>query len=143
MSDGNHAYQKKFGTHIIRFEPPDLYLTTFVGEISGPEMTERNAEIARFAERQRWVLGIADIRQGSITPDARRAAALLTPRSRGTAFICLDPKQQLSLSLLGTARGAIQSGKDVDSPLGFFATEAEARAWIAERRKVLEDESKA
>src|SRR2546430_1286053 len=138
MSDDQSPYQKQIGTHTICFEPPDLYLTTFVGEISGPEMAERNAEVERFAAGKPFVLGLADIRRGIMTPDARRAATQLTQLSRGTAFVCLEPKQQLSLSLLGTARGSIQSGA-TDSPLGFFATEAEARQWIAERRKALEE----
>jgi hypothetical protein len=137
MNDGDRRAWRKIGAHTLRFEPPDLYMTTFVGEVSGAEMVERNAEIARFAAGKPWVLGIADMRQGSMTPDSRRAATQLTPVSRGTAFICLDPKQQqLSLSLLGSARSAIQSG-EVDSPLGFFGTEDEARAWISERRRDL------
>lgn len=138
MTEGDRFTARKIGAHRIDFEPPDLYRTTFVGVITGPEMNERNAAVAQFAEGQAWVLGIADVRAAIMTPEARRAATQLTSRSKGTAFVCLDPKQQLSLSLLGSARGAIQAG-EVDSPLGFFATESEARAWIAERREALAD----
>lgn len=137
MRDEQPPYQKQIGSHSIRFEPPDLYVTTFIGEISGAEMMERNAEVARFAAGKPFVLGLADIRRGIMTPDARRAATGLTKLSRGTAFVCLEPKQQLSLSILATARESIQSGA-TDSPLGFFATEPEAREWIAERRMALQ-----
>lgn len=136
MSAHAEKSQKKFGAHTIYFEPPDVYLTILVGVVSGPEMSERNAAIAQFAEGKLWVLGIADLRAGTLTPEARRAASTLTPISRGTAFLCENPRQQMSLSLLATARGAILSSHVDD--LGFFATEAEARAWIAERRKALE-----
>jgi hypothetical protein len=136
MNDGDRRTSRKIGAHTLHFEPPDLYMTIFMGEVSGPEMVERNAEIARFAEGKPWVLGIADLREGIMTPDSRRAATQLTRISQGTAFICMDPKKQLSLLLLGSARDAIQHG-EVDSPLGFFGTEDEARAWIAERRRAL------
>jgi hypothetical protein len=132
----DHRTVTQIGTHSLGFEPPDLYTTVFVGEVSGPEMTARNAEVARFAEGKPFVLGIADVSHAIMTPEARRAATSLTATSCGTAFICKDAKQQLSLSLLGSARSAIHSG-EVDSPLGFFTSELDARAWIAERRQAL------
>lgn len=139
QADGTRETQ--IGAHSLRLEPPDLYLATFRGAVSGEEALAMARELDGFAQGKAYILGITDtIHIGSVSPSARRALLAFTPLIRGTAYLGVGPALQVVISIIGRAYRLVHRG--ADHPFAFFDTQNAARAWIAERRKTLELEAK-
>jgi hypothetical protein len=127
-------YDVQFGAHTLHLEPPDLYVITRVGTTSKSEMAASINEIARFAQGKPWILGIVDVRQaGSVPTDAREPWLRLPSNLRGWAFILSKPWQRPVIFAMNASNPAYRN-----IPSGWCYTEAEARAWIEERRRALQ-----
>jgi hypothetical protein len=78
-----------------------------------------------------------------ISPETRRAAIAepsLAPY-RGIAVYNASFQARIVMKLLGLALNLVN--RITDNPLAFFATEAEARRWIEERRRTIAREEPA
>lgn len=142
---GIHAdepYEVRLGAHILRFEPPDLYLSIRNGDVSVAEMSDTTDEINRFAEGKRWILAIIPMkRHGATSMAARNHLLRITPLLRGAAYVGASLQQRMAITGVTGDRNAPRKG--ADAPTTFVATEEEARAWIAARRLELEAEARA
>jgi hypothetical protein len=129
--------EQYLGKHILRFEPPDAYRIALIGVVSGKEMADYNVEIARYAEGKRWLLAICDMtRTASFTPQARRETLHLPLNVRGVAVFGVSAKLRLPLTIVYKAFTLVR--RNINTPLGFLENEAEARAWIDQRRREIE-----
>jgi hypothetical protein len=130
------------GAHTLRLEPPDFYRATYVGDVSGDDALAVARELDRFAQGKAYILGIIDAtRMGSTSQEARRAILKMTPLIRGSACLGVSTTLQLVGSIIGRAYRLVH--RTVEQPVVYVDTEDEARAWIAERRAVLNAEASA
>jgi hypothetical protein len=138
--DGGHdAYCESVGAHSARFEPPDLIFVTYVGDVNESDVHALNAISNRIGIGKRWLVSIVDMsRVGSVSAKARRAWMHSSPLMRGAVFLGVGRKLQIGLSVLVMAFNLLNRHDGVQ--IAFVDTEEKARAWILERRKVLEAE---
>lgn len=129
----------RFGAHLFRWEPPDLAYVAYCGDLGGPTSAAMSQASRRFTLGKPRVLILIDMsRIGRIAKEVRRVSAEGSKdlAVRGTAIVGASPHQRVLANLV--SRGvALLYGKS-DNPTRFFTTEAEARAWIAERRRELD-----
>jgi hypothetical protein len=131
------GHEERISKHILRLEPPDVFHTTFIGDISATDMVQYYAAITRFAEGKRWVLGMIDMTLvGTSTHEARQAGSHSPRIIRGSVMYGASFKQRMGTSLLYRAATLFRDKSEVT--LGFVDTEAQAREWVAERRMELE-----
>ena len=122
----------------VRFEPPDICFAAFVGDVDASLMRRMNEDLVRIAHNKRHIFLLMDhSRTGSITPEARKLAIEATknlPIVGGASFGASFPVRVITLLL---ARAHMLFRKETDQVLYFFRDEAEARAWIDERRRAI------
>ncbi len=140
-----------FGHHMCRPEPPDIFLMMPNGDVDEADVRWFFDEFERFAMEQEFVFMLIDAsRMGSISAEARRAAAHSAPEERNALANNPDRSWSKAVAVFGASftlrviSGLIMGGfsaffpkQAARSPLMFFATEYEARAWLADRRKAL------
>ncbi|MDI1451334.1 STAS/SEC14 domain-containing protein [Polyangium sp. 6x1] len=129
-----------FGTHMHRFEPPDLYIVRVRGNVLGDDMrTQIEALRALSQYTGGGIFWIADVTaMGALTPEARRAAAGgghddVRAILRGSAVVGASFATRVVATLLLRAVRALKPDKH--RPVAFVETEAEARAFLAPYRK--------
>jgi hypothetical protein len=132
-------YQERGGGSFIRWEPPDICFLALVGDISAPDMRRLAGEVTSSAftsaKSQPYILGLIDMsRVGAFDPSARAEARTASNkiRIRGTAVFGADFHVRVIATLVHTAFSVLN--KLHDHPIRFFETEAEARAWLSDRR---------
>lgn len=131
------------GGSSARFEPPDLCLGTFVGEVSPEEMTALFGELERLSRGRSHVFTLGDLtRCGPLSAATRKAAAeggkgMIV---RGAAIFGASFAMRMFATLMAKTFDFINATSDKHVPMRFFNTEAEARAWLAERRKIVAQE---
>lgn len=129
-------YQLSLGQHDVRFEEPDLLWVAVYGDLSAEE-TRRLAEYTlEVTEHREHLLVLADLSGlGEIPSEARREMAARTSEVpyRGMAFFGGSFQARLIAKLVVGAMNVFSS-RSRDNPICFFEGEAEARAWIEERR---------
>jgi hypothetical protein len=127
----------RVGEHLFRWEPPDVTFLAYVGDVDG-DSAHRLAQIARkFTIPRPYIFALIDLsRVDKITAGARKSATedSVGVPMRGVALFGASRAIRVLTSIVARAVDLIHGG---DNPTRFFATEAEARAWIAERRKVV------
>lgn len=129
-------YQLSLGQHEVRFEEPDLLWVSVHGDLSAEETHRLAAYTREVAERREHLLVIADLSEiGEISSEARREMAARTSEVpyRGMAFFGGSFQARLIAKLVVAAMNVFSS-RSRDNPICFFEGEAEARAWIEERR---------
>jgi hypothetical protein len=140
MPDDLDQTARYFGQSLFRFEPPDLVFVVGVGEMTPAAISALYDEVDRLVAGKDHLFSIADIRRSAVgSPEVRRIALArgqLFP-FRGTAIIGASGPVGAVASLLFRAFGVLKPAVK-DSPVRFFDTEEEARAWIAERRRAVE-----
>lgn len=126
-----------------RFEEPDLLFTVLRGAQPYETIDTLCSATARWAASKPYYLSLTDLREaGTPTPAVRKrgAEALRAARLYGTAFIGGSPTIRAISAMI--FRGlALLSARARAAPVRFFATELEARAWLAERRAQLQREA--
>jgi hypothetical protein len=131
----------------VVYEPPDLYITKFVGDIDAADLRRIAEEQNRLFEQQLpggrdYILALADVSAvGRITADARKAFGQMAPSVKvcGTAIIGASFPIRVIATLVNKA-GNLLANRTQMNPVCFFGTEAEARAWLAERRAIVAKE---
>lgn len=131
------ALVQRIGQHILSFEPPDLILGVPNGDITASDLPGMIAFVEHHAAGLPYVLVLVDISElGEVSPDVRKASADLSKALpyHGMAFYGASFQARLFVKLLWNVMNLF-SGRD--NPAHFARTEEEARAWILERRKVI------
>jgi hypothetical protein len=111
-----------------------------VGDVSEAEMRRLLDELSASAKGREWVLMLADLSKArSASPGARKLGAQKKEyHVRGVALFGASPRFRIVANLVITASNLLV--KNPDNPFRFFATEAEARAWLDERRRIVNAE---
>lgn len=144
MSDRKASNEAGSGAHHIRFEPPDVCHITIEGDVSTADTLAMFAEFNQFLQMSRWLLLIVDMtRAGTLSVEARRVAMEMSPRVQGTAIVGASGRLAVVLSLLNKAFNLLRHRRAHMQRIGFFDSETQARAWVAERRRVLASEDAA
>lgn len=122
-------------TMMMWLEPPDLVCVRGYGDAATEDVRETTKRINDLIRGWPYVLVMVDqSQQASMSSDARRAATETPPGApyRGTVFyggsLVMRTVGQLVMRLINALR-------KTDNPAVFFRTEAEARAWIDQRRR--------
>lgn len=133
---GDAIYIEK---HRIYIEPPDLFIFVADGDVSVDVALRTQEAIAAFERDKDYIFLLADIAgMGAMPVDARKAASRpeATQRLRAFAVYGATFAQRVVLVLVIRAFSLLKGGDPVH--IGAFDTEAEARAWLAERREAIQ-----
>lgn len=120
-------------------EAPDIVWFHPRGEVSAEDMRLVNEYYEQHIRDWPRIFMIVDARSnGGISAEARKAAATLFDwvPFRGSVFIGASFAMRTVGKLLMLVIGKL-SKRLGDNPLVYVSTEEEARAWVAERRRVL------
>ncbi|NUQ75608.1 MAG: STAS/SEC14 domain-containing protein [Polyangiaceae bacterium] len=122
----------------VRFEPPDLCVAVFIGDIDAPLMRRMNDQLRRAAEGRDYIFMLIDqTRAGSISAEARKLGVegVKGIHVRDSAVIGASFHVRTIMTLVTRVIRLVRGEKG--ELIQFFATEAEARAYLAERRLTL------
>ena len=130
----------KKGEIFIRFEPPDLLIATYVGDIDAPHIRASEVESLPYIDEVPYHLLIIDVaRLRSFSPEARRIAShsggKIKSQIRGVAIVGASFHYRVIGMLVGNAANLLY--RRLDNPLAFFRNETEAREWINMRRRIV------
>ena len=138
MSDDDTSWQF-IGAHRFRIEPPDVVIFQEVGDVWPDEMRAIYEVLRRLAEDMGTpAFCINDTsRLGDLPSESRKIAATsgILAQVRALAVVVTGFRQRIlaklviSAAMLGMRSGTVP-------PIGFFATEQEARDWVATLRRV-------
>jgi hypothetical protein len=120
----------------VRWEPPDVVFVAVNGDVSVDEARRLIAEIRPLLLDKPRVFFISDFRRcGAVPPDARAVTrgVIKGTNVRGTAVFGASFHVRVVMTLIYKAAKLLNNYDD-SNPLFFCDTEAQARAWIEERR---------
>lgn len=124
------------GAHSVLLVEPDIYIVRQVGEITAHEIATILDRVDEFIVGKTAVFALIDqTRAVNMPSDARRV--LLSRMSSavvGVVFINVPLVARVGISLGYKAYLMMSRGQDVAH--AFVDNEVEARAWVAERRKL-------
>ncbi|HVK64293.1 MAG TPA: hypothetical protein VM694_07460 [Polyangium sp.] len=129
----------RIGGHLFRWEPPDLGHLVYSGDLDGPTSVALTRGARRFTLGKPRVFLLVDMSKlGRISREARTTSAEggKDLALRGTAIVGASSHLRVLAGLVTRAIALLYG--DSDNPTRFFATEAEARAWIVERRREID-----
>ncbi len=119
-------------------EGEDVCRWVIAGDIDAPEVRRLVAQQKAVMEGAPYFIQLVDMsRVGRVTPEARKVSV---EKQRdvnvvGTAIFGASLHVRMIAQLAIKASAVLGYAKAGDTPAQFFATEAEARAWIAARRR--------
>jgi hypothetical protein len=130
------SYSLRIGDSLMRFEPPDICIVHYIGDLNGDVVFNMNAALEWVARRTGYIYLMVDLgKTGEVTDEARvgglRGMRALNPRA--TAVFGADFHLRVIAGLITKAASLIDAR--VKGPVSFFAREEEARAWISEIRR--------
>lgn len=122
---------------VITKEGSDICRWTFVGDIDGAEMRRLLTAQKGVMEGCDHVLLLIDMRRmGSVTPEGRKIGAEPSNvNAIGTAIFGASFHIRVLAKLVTTASAVLRKAKHEESPVDFFETEADAKAWLDKRRE--------
>jgi hypothetical protein len=122
----------KFGTHVVRYEAPDVAIATFSGNISLEEIKRAVEVYGEIAQRGPYYM-IAEIGQSQLGADARRYLSENGKADwfKGAVYVGADLVQQTFGKVI--AMGMLLTGKARFDTV-FLKTLPEARAWVDQHR---------
>jgi hypothetical protein len=125
--DDDVPREQRIGAHTIRFEPPDLCVTSIVGDLSGEEMVEIVQVVAKFCLDRPTVFSITDMsRMGVMSAEAKKH--LRDMRSfDGLAILGASVQLRVVMQILSKAYFVLNR-KSV--PMVFVTSVEEARALV-------------
>lgn len=129
----------RVGRHLFRWEPPDIGYVAYKGDLDGEAATELSVRSRVITVGKPRVFLLVNMSQiGQISKEARSASAGGSQdlAIRGIAIVGAAGHIRLIVGLVSRAVELMQPNQD--SPTRFFATEAEGRQWIAQRRRALD-----
>nr|AYM52968.1 hypothetical protein [Jahnella sp. MSr9139] len=128
--------RRELGAHEVLFEPPDLSIFRARGDISAADVGLIRAEVRRLCQEREALFSLVDLTGlGAILPEARSRAARPWPlQIQGIAVIGAGFLHRVVITAVDRALARLFRGDGRFTP-HFFATEAEARAWLDQRRR--------
>ena len=134
------AYEPNIGNQITYFEPPDIFVLKLRGGVTweeGSEINRRHREWGKTLDRVFYLIDLAELDR--IDAEVRKDATstLAEMPLRGMVGYSAPIKAKVIAKLIFTALNMFSNKAD-RIPLHFTDTEAEARAWIEERRRELD-----
>ena len=134
------AYEPNIGNQTTLFEPPDIIFLKLRGACTleeGTEINRRHREWGKTSSRVFFLIDLAELDR--IDPEVRKDATrtLAEVPLRGMVGYSAPIKAKVIAKLIFTALNLFSNKAD-KIPLYFTETEAEARAWIDERRRELD-----
>jgi hypothetical protein len=135
---GRDGIEQRLRGHTLRFSPNGLFHFIIEGDITADDARAITAFTREHAAGRTYVLLLADLGAlGSISHEARRIGVHAEKRVpyRAIAVYRASFEKRILASLILRAMALFKRLED--NPVQFFATEAEARAWIAERFRCL------
>ena len=134
------AYEPNIGNQITYFEPPDIFVLKLHGGVTweeGSEINRRHREWGKTLDRVFYLIDLAELDR--IDAEVRKDATstLAEMPLRGMVGYSAPIKAKVIAKLIFTALNLFSNKAD-RIPLHFTDTEAEARAWIEERRRELD-----
>ena len=127
---------KRIRDHLIGFEPPDLCIVRFGETLTADDGRAVYEEELRLAKEHGDIFVLADWKRlRTITPEARKLSAeIVTPPCLlGVAGFGVSFQARVLATLVVSLRRLAK--RPVEGHLFMGADEAEARAWIAERKR--------
>ncbi len=135
MTEGGEIH---VGNHRLLTQGPYLVEIVLIGDLSTENVLRIHEEIGTFERDKDHILLLIDIsRMGRLSEEARKAAARpgAMKRCRGIAACGASFPQRVMAILVLKAFRILN--RNLDAPVVMFDTEAEARAWLSERRSAL------
>jgi hypothetical protein len=134
------AREPNIGNQTTFFESPDIIFLKLRGAVSteeGFEINNRHRDWSKGSDRVFYLIDLEELDR--IDPDVRKDATrtLAEVPLRGMVGFAAPLKAKVIAKLIFTALNLF-SNKAERVPLHFAATEAEARAWIEQRRRELD-----
>ena len=129
--------ETQIGRHTLRIREPALYHIVMKGDMDADEMRHMIGLVLEVSKGRPHILVLGDLAEmGSITPEARKVAAAEGSRLpiRALAYYRASMLARATITL---ALGAMRLLSSTDCRFRFFATEAEASAWIEEQQRAL------
>src|SRR5262249_43834025 len=107
------------GRHVVRYEPPDIVFLKFIGDLSGPDVSEIIAACRSWMDGHEYLLLLVDFSEtGSILPTARSAGKEKAGYvMRGTAFFGTSARIRIVANLVVTGLNILL--KRNDNPFQF------------------------
>lgn len=133
--------EPNIGKQTTYFESPDIIFLKLRGAVTtdeGLEINNRHREWGKTVERIFFLIDLEELDR--IDPDVRKDATrtLAEVPLRGMVGFAAPLKAKVIAKLIFTALNLFSNKAD-RVPLQFTPTEAEARAWIEQRRRELDD----
>ena len=128
------------GRHTTFFEPPDILFMRLSGPVSEEEAKEIDRVHLAWAAGHPRVFFLLDLSGlESIDPEGRKDASRTVRELplAGVAIYGAPMKARVLAKLVFTAMNLFKASSADRFPIEFVDTEAEARAWIEERRREL------
>jgi hypothetical protein len=134
------AYEPNIGNQITYFEPPDIIFLKLRGGVTweeGSEINRRHREWGKTLDRVFYLIDLSELDRidAEVRKDATSTLAEIP--LRGMIGYSAPIKARVIAKLIFTALNLFANKAD-RIPLHFTDTEAEARAWIEERRRDLD-----
>ena len=134
------AYEPKIGNQLTYFEPPDIFVLKLCGGVTweeGSEINRRHREWGKTLDRVFYLIDLAELDR--IDAEVRKDATstLAEMPLRGMVGFSAPIKARVIAKLIFTALNLFSNKAD-RIPLHFTDDEAQARAWIEERRRELD-----
>ena len=130
--------QKQTGTIDLRLEPPDACSIRLVGEVPEAELRAMYDTLAEYTKGQPRLRVLGDTtRMGALSPGVRQIIAegsLMLPDFSVAVVGASFTVRVLAQLIL---KAVILTSKRRNREIAFFETEAEARAWLDERRHIV------
>lgn len=140
MSDAAGVQEWHVGKHILRYEPPDVLVTVFVGDVSGADMAElSNLNRQKTSELKTWFALLDMGKLGAFSAEAKQLIRQ-APLSNGNAAFGASTQMRLIVSMFAKIYSMIYRG--AETPIFFAADEAAARAWLDSRRRAIAEQKK-
>lgn len=118
------------------FEPPDIYVIKQVGDFSTEEigaMCDALDELV--AGKEALFAVIEQSLDGKLSAEARKVLlARMPPATTGIVFVNVSTLARIGISLGKKAFAMMTRGKEL--PTAFVDTPEQARAWVAEQRRL-------
>lgn len=125
----------------VGWEDPDLLLLRYKGQVTVAHVEQAVAESLRRIGLREYHVALIDVGQlVGLTAEARKVATSSREKAniRGVAVIGASFHLKVLGNLMDRAARLVYRAKD--NPFEFFGSEAEARVWLEERRRVLAKE---
>ncbi len=126
---GDETSVTRFGKHVIRFEPPDIFRIDLVGSVTDADMARIGEEFRRADGDFFMVIDAKEM--GVFSGDAKKAIRDI-PMSAGIAVFGAGAATRVVLSILNKVYMMVNRG--ANNPVEFCETEAQARAWVDRQR---------